>query len=247
MLDKIFVRNNIGKDVFTPDYTSDQAVVSRKLVNVAGANLYVLFPPWHGGGSVYEKLIQRIARTGNAALAYYLHDEILKPSSDHVVASFERVSDTVAGDLHTLSGTSRYNRINLVAMSLGNPALSMVTSKFSQFDSATVVDGASSLARSMWHGARTQHIRAGIEREGHNLSSLEQAWTNLAPIHHVDALSGKNVRIVVSKTDEIIPTRYQEEFVDAVQAAGIDPIVQRTRLGHYASIARYCLSGELYT
>lgn len=245
MFDKLLVINNTRKDVFTPEYTPGQAVVDRKLVNEFGTNLHVLFPPWHGGGSVYEKLIQRIAKKGDAALAYYFHDEILKPNSNQVLASFESIRDTVAEELDHLLSTRSYQRVNLIAMSLGNPALAIVTSKFTDFDSVTLVDGASRLATAMWHGSRTQHIRAGIEKEGHDLSYLERAWIDLAPINHVGALVGKDVTMIVSKTDEIIPTEYQEELVAAIQAAGIDPTVQRTRLGHYASIGRYCLYGDL--
>lgn len=245
MLDKILVRNSTRKDVFTSEYTSDQSVLDRKLVNEAGTNLHVLFPPWHGGGIFYEKLIQRIAKKGDTAIAYYFHDEILKPNSGQVLASFVSIRDTVAEELGNLTSIHKYRRVNLIAMSLGNPALAIVTSKFTNFDSTTLVDGASSLATAMWHGSRTQHIRAGIEEEGHDLNYLERAWTDLAPINHVSALAGKDVTMIVSKTDEIIPTVYQEELVGAIQAAGIDPTVQRTRLGHYASIGRYCLYGDL--
>lgn len=96
----------------------------------------------------------------------------------------------------------------------------------------------------MWHGSRTQHVRAGIEQSGYGLSDLEHAWSALAPISQIGGLIGKDVTMIVSETDRIIPTRYQEELVGAVQAADINLSLQRTRLGHYASIARYCLTGN---
>jgi hypothetical protein len=241
----LFIRNSMPKDVFTPEYTPDKAVVESKLVNQTGKNLHVLFPPWHGGGRVYEKLIQRIAKQGDAALAYYFHDEILKPSTEQVLASFENIRYTVVNELTEVVKARRYKCINLIAMSLGNPALAITTSIFRDFDSATLVNGASSLAKSMWHGSRTQHLRAGIEHEGYGLNELEHAWSNLAPINHVPGFIGKDVTMIVSETDSIIPTSYQEELVDAMQAADVNHSVQRTRLGHYASIGKYCLIGGL--
>jgi hypothetical protein len=244
MIDALLIRNSMPKDVFTSAYTPDQAVAESKLANQDGKDLHVLFPPWHGGGRVYEKLIQRIAKQGDAVLAYYFHDEILKPSHDQVLASFQNIRDTVADELTEVVKARHYKRINLIAMSLGNPALALTTSLFTDFDSATLVDGASSLAKSMWHGSRTQHVRAGIEVDGFDLNDLENSWSTLAPINHIGGLLGKDVTMIVSETDRIIPTRYQEELVDAVQAADINLSVKRTSLGHYASIGRYCLYGE---
>jgi hypothetical protein len=244
MLDKAMVRIKEPRDVFTEEYAPDQAVTGSKLVNAKGKNLHVLFPPWHGGGWAYERLVRRLAGKGDAVLAYYFHDDILKPGSDQVAASFENIRDTVAGELDRIAGTGAYGRITLKAMSLGNPALSMVTSKFNDFDSATLVVGASSLARSVWHGVRTRHIRVGIDAEGHDLDYLEKRWSDLAPMNHVDSLIGKQVTLLVSTADNIIPTDYQEELVDAIQAADIDAGVHRTRLGHYAAIGRFCMYGS---
>ena len=244
MLDRLFVKNNTPKDRFTDEYTPEKAITGRKFVNEDGKNLHVIFPPWHGGGQPYEKLIKRLAKKGDAVLAYYFHDEILKPDTEVVQASYAYLRDTVSAELQELVDSHDYEKVRLIAMSLGNPALSTVTGKFHDFDSAMFVCSASSLARSMWHGTRTQHIRAGIERNGQDLAYVEEAWHDLAPATHVDALVGKDVSILVSTTDEIIPTRYQMEFVQAAQEAGVNPNVQTTRLGHYAAIGRYCLYGK---
>jgi hypothetical protein len=245
MIDAMFIRNSMPKDVFSSAYTPDQAVLRSEILNRTGKNLHVLFPPWHGGGIMYEKLIQRIAKQGDAALAYYFHDEILKPNLEQVVASFNTIRDTVSNQLSEVADARNYERVNLIALSLGNPALAITTSAFTDFDSALFVNSASSLAKSMWRGSRTQHVRSGIEDEGHSLRDVEHAWSDLAPINHIGRLVGKDVTMLVSVTDRIIPTRYQEEYVDSVQSAGIHPSVQRTRLGHYASIGRYCLYGDL--
>lgn len=245
MLDKLFIKNNTLKDVFTGEYTPEQAITNRNFVNEDGKSLHILFPPWHGGGKPYEQLIKRLANKGDAVLAYYFHDEILKPDTKIVKASYAYLRDTVSAELEEIVSSHDYQKVRLVAMSLGNPALSTVIGKFRDFDSASLVCSASSLARSMWYGARTQHIRAVIEQSGQDLAYLEEAWSDIAPINHIDALVGKNVSILVSTTDEIIPTSYQQEFVDAMQSHGISPNVQTTRLGHYASIGRYCLYDKI--
>lgn len=45
----------------------------------------------------------------------------------------------------------------------------------------------------------------------------------------------------LSANDSIIPTEYQQDYVDALIAEGIDPTVRVSALGHYATIGMYCL------
>ncbi|QQS20379.1 hypothetical protein IPL85_02970 [Candidatus Saccharibacteria bacterium] len=245
MLDRYFVKNNTPKDVFTRQYKPEHAITRRRFVNESGRNLHVIFPPWHGGGQLYERLIDGLARKGDAVLAYYFHDEILKPNTELVRASYAHMRDTISAELtHTVEKRS-YAKVRLIGMSIGNTVLATTTSKFPAFDSAVLVCTASSLARSMWDGTRTQHVRAGIEQSGQDLAYVENAWHDAAPATHIGALAGKDVRILVSNRDDIIPTRYQMEFVQAAQEAGVNPNVQTTRVGHYAAIGGFCLNGKV--
>jgi hypothetical protein len=247
MLDQLLVRRNAEKDVFTDSYAPNQAITGHELTNPTGRNLTVLFPPWHGGGWFYERLIARLEGRGDAVLAYYFHDEILKPDAEQVLKSFRYIRDTVAAELKATTEAHSYEKVKLIAMSLGNPAMAIVTGKFKDFDSASLVVGASSLATSMWYGSRTQHVRAGIEQNNKaiTLATLEDMWSELAPINHIDALEGKAVSLLVSKTDAIIPTRFQLKLVEGIQAAGIKPNVQQTELGHYAAVGKFCLFGAV--
>ncbi len=245
MLDALLTRHFGRSDKFTDAYRAEQSIARRKLVNPMGDNLSVLFPPWHGGGVFYERLIHRLARRGDAVLAYYFDEEILKPDAKVVVESFEFLRDAITSDLEFARETYEYKRIGFVAMSLGNPVMSITTGKFRDFDSATLVVSASSLARSMWYGIRTQHIRAGIERQGHDLASLDELWKELAPMNHLDALADKEVTMLISTRDTIIPTRDQMLLLESARTKGIEPIVHQTRLGHYATVGRFCLYGDV--
>jgi hypothetical protein len=245
MLDEIKARRGPRGDIFTPDYTPQQAVTLRKYLNEAGRNLCVLFPPWHGGGRAYEQLIKRLITRNNAVLAYYFHNEILRPNTEHVRNSFTYICDTVVKELTETVATHDYEHVRFIGLSLGVPALAMVSSKFSGFDSVTMVPGASSLARSAWYGIRTQHIRTGIEQLGDSLYDVELAWIDLAPATHIGSLIGKDVSLLLSSTDRIIPSIYQQEYADLATMAGLETNVRTTRLGHYATIGSFCLYGDI--
>lgn len=139
MIDNFFAKSRTKKDVFTDDYYPEKAITDRKLVNSHGSNLCVLFPPWHGGGRPYERLIRRLAQKGNAVLAYYFHNEILRPDAEQVRASFVCMRNKISVELEEVTKTHSYNAVHLIGLSLGNPALSMVTSRFTGFDKATMV------------------------------------------------------------------------------------------------------------
>ncbi len=134
--------------------------------------------------------------------------------------------------------------MHLIATSLGNAAFAVVSGKFTKFNKATMIVPASSLARSMWYGNRTQHIRTTLEKQGHSIGSIEAAWHDIAPINHINALVGKNVQMIISLTDKIIPSKYQIELVNKAIDAGINLRVIRRRVGHHGTIAWSWLSAK---
>jgi hypothetical protein len=245
MLDKFISKRHTPHDVFSPDYGPEQAVIGRKLVNETGRNLYALFPPWHGGDRPYEYLIHRLAKRGDAVLAYYFHDEILRPDKDHVTGSLTRIKDVATADLKALVDRHTYLKVVLAGLSLGNAPMTSVTGEFNDYDSIHMVVNGNSLAGSMWHGIRTTHIRAGLEEQGHDLPQLEESWREFAPVNHLGALQGKEVYVYPSSSDEIIPTRFQMDYLERLREKGINPKVKISSLGHYLTAARFLMSGEL--
>jgi hypothetical protein len=77
------------------------------------------------------------------------------------------------------------------------------------------------------------------------LPSLEVAWDNLAMVNHIASLEGRDVNLLISNRDSVIPTRYQQDYSKVLQLGGIQPNIQTTRLGHYATIGNFCLRGKL--
>ena len=201
----------------------------------------VTFPPWHGGGKVYEILVRRLYKHGNSVLAYYFHDDILTPDIKSVKKSFTFLRDTISAEIHEITTEHSYNQIKFVGLSLGNVICAMVTDKFRDFDSVVFCCTASSLADCMWYGIRTKNIREIIEKNGYKLSDVRSMWDELAPGKYVDALAGKKTDIIVSSTDTIIPVKFQREYVRMAQKAGIKPTIHTTRLGHIASVVKECV------
>ncbi|MDB5175152.1 MAG: hypothetical protein JWM81_10 [Candidatus Saccharibacteria bacterium] len=246
MLDKIVGKYSIVKNrTVNVNYTPVDAITSSKITNPGGAYLTVLFPPWHGGVAVYDKLTRRLVKNGSAVLAYKFHGQILQPDVQMVIKSYEHIQKTVTNKIHELVEKYSYQYVDLTACSLGNVALLLVASTYPDFRKATLIVSGSTLARDMWEGSRTGIIRQQFEATGITESMLSKAWANLAPSSHVAALAGKEVTMYISGTDKVIPARYQQEMADAVLAVNPKTRVYVYARGHVASVAGYGLHGKL--
>ena len=193
---------------------------------------------------MYETYIKRLVRRGNAVITYDFNGEMLKPDVIQTLASFRQVQREVARELNTLVKVHDYTEVTLFAPSLGNVALALIAEQFRDFNKAVMVVAGSDLAKSTWEGIRTQAIRESFEAQGYDEQQLVTLWRSLAPASHAAAFSGKDVEFILSMTDEIIPTVYQQEYADALRQAGARVHVVSTRLGHYAAVARACLTGR---
>jgi hypothetical protein len=246
MLDKLFARYSAAVNRNPGvDYTSDKAVSSWRLTHPDSDVLTVLFPPWHGGGYAYGLLSQRLSAQGSAVLNYRFHAQILRSDTAAVLSSFDVIKHTVSHDIRELTARHGYKEIDLMASSLGNISLSLVASELDDFSRATMVVAGSNLARCAWEGTRTVGIRQGFETQGIAETDIDVAWAGLAPMRYADAFAGKPVRMYVSQADSVIPTPYQHEMVQAMQAAGALVDLYTSKLGHVGTIGNYCAYGEI--
>lgn len=225
-------------------YKPDMAITSSNLVNANGANLTVLFPPWRGGDIAYDLLAKRLIRNGSAVLRYKFNPQILEPNVNRVLASFNFIQNKVIDDLTKLIESRKFGQINLVASSLGNVSLGLVAKNFPHFTNTTMVVAGSNLAKSAWRGARTQHIRNTFEQQGFTEDMLDEAWASVAPKSAVNSFSGKPVHLLMSVTDTVIPTIYQQEMLEELHMAGAITTIDSYNSGHIATVARYCLTAQ---
>lgn len=204
----------------------------------------VIFPPWHGGSKAIDILANRITKTGSAVLTFDFHDQILEPNVERVQRSFEHISNLASTAIRSLQKEFDYEHISLLGLSLGTASMALTAEALGNFDSATFVVGSSNLARSMWEGRRTQAIRKDLENQGCTADDLDEAWQNLAPQNHAHAFAGKDVRMILSRNDAIVPTYYQRELVNKFTNAGANVSGTFGRLGHYATAVNFCLRGN---
>lgn len=60
MIDKIWAKRGLAKYVYKDGLAINNVVEANELHNPDGHDLHVLFPPWHGAGKFYDRLIRRL-------------------------------------------------------------------------------------------------------------------------------------------------------------------------------------------
>jgi hypothetical protein len=221
-------------------------MVRQKLINEGGKKLYAVFLSWHAGDLPYNWLYKRIIRRGDTVVAYYFADGFLNADVGNVKVNYQYVADIITRELRKLTFRHHYDSVHLIGISLGNVALSVVADKFRDFDEATQVCTASSLAKSVWYGDRTIDMRYELAKNEQTVDSLKQAWRDIEPANHAAIFKDKKLNIVLSKTDTAIPARFQTEYVAKARDAGARPKIKTAIFGqHYGAIIEYCLTGKI--
>jgi hypothetical protein len=241
MIDRVLCAK--GRDSFESEYSPDDAITAVDLSSGRSGrdeNLAVVFPPWHGGGAIINKLVSRLSQ-GGSVLEYRFHDRILEPNIETVPKSFETIRNKIVQDLHVIKGG--FEKIQLVGLSLGNVALTLVAEEFPEYESASMIVPGSDLAACMWEGLRTRHVMEAFAKQGITKEQLRKDWKCLAPANHAAAFEDKDVSLHISSTDKIIPAVYQLEMEDSLQQAGARVSSVYRRMGHVSTLTQFCIKG----
>lgn len=242
MFDAIYASYSRKKDkLLDPQYKPSDSIKSKKLLNRNADKLAVIFPSWHTHNFPVNILAKRLKKKGWAVLLYDFHDQIMESDEDIVVNSFRYIRDSVANELKELEKRRNYKQIHFIGISLGNVPLTLVTDKFPNFSSATIVVGGDDLAIDMWHGLRTSGYRDAFLKMHIGIRKLDKEWQVVSPINHVRHFAHKKIKIYISLHDKFVGTEYQKKLAEKIQQTGGEVKIKKSHLGHTLSIVRFCL------
>lgn len=217
--------------VMTPDD------IQRDFVPGSG-RLYAMFPHWRGRFDHFEKLKNRISDAGAGYLCHQFPVGMLSPDHEQTTRNFKLVQDDVSADLAFKAND--YIGITAIGVSLGCVNAMMVANNVPQIDRLVLVVPGHCLAESMWNGVRTQNLRKEIEAQGVSLDQLKEYWHDLAPENNIDNLNGRNIKVYLSRADEIIPYGCGRRLAEKLEEQGLNPDVNvNLFLGHYFTIKRF--------
>ncbi len=68
----------------------------------------------------------------------------------------------------------------------------------------------------------------------------------MAPEHYIEGVKDKNIKIILSRSDRIIPYKFGKKLaIEIKQNIANTEIVENTFLGHYGTIVSFCLNPRI--
>jgi hypothetical protein len=96
---------------------------------------------------------------------------------------------------------------------------------------------ANSLVSSLWDGIRSRNFKKKFLEMGITKKKLRKFWKTLEPENNVDGLLGKEVHVVLSKQDRVVPYKYGRKLVSILRKMPVKLSVKtHKKSGHYITV-----------
>lgn len=200
--------------------------------------LYILLPFMKGKFGLERGLNNRIHKAGYSTLDYEFAQFMLSSDYKATVKNFKTIQKNVRKDITNYKKKYKFPEIHVIGASLGVVNAIMIANKHPLVDKLTLISSGNCLAECLWGGIRTQDIRKQFEKKGVSLKQLKKYWRELAPENNINGLKGKDIHILISKNDDLIPTSYGLKLIRAMKKIGLKPKVKESYLGHYGMVLK---------
>ncbi|MBU4536780.1 prolyl oligopeptidase family serine peptidase [Patescibacteria group bacterium] len=233
----------IGK-VFFEKYEGGKEFIINEVVNQEFYHypeskvLWVIVPSWGEEIDLASTLKEVIIEKKSSFLRYKFPKGILSDDYNLTAKYFNEINDLIISDIKELKDEYNFSEINIIGASIGTSNTFTIVNKESDlFNKMVVIVPGNSLAKSMWNGILTSHLRKSYEAQAITLEVLEDKWKDFAPQNNLDNLKGKDIYIRLSKSDKIIPYSCGSELVKKMEEKGIIfKLQENSFLGHYGTI-----------
>lgn len=202
--------------------------------------LIVCLPGWNQNLWTWGKVKKYSLESNASFLAYEFPSPILSDQFQLTKDCFEVVNQTVRRDIKDLKEQYGFSRCVLVGLSLASSYGSMVYKDNADITEVILIVPGESLARDMWYGCRTRHLRKSYEMQGIDLGQLEQYWHDLASENNMPA-NGVKISLYFGSKDNVIPYKYSQTIKASLEALNYKPICSVYPMGHYHLIVKFLL------
>jgi hypothetical protein len=132
-----------------------------------------------------------------------------------------------------------YKEINLVGVSLGSCIGALLAAFDRRICKTALLLTAGDFAETVWTGRATAHIRKQVE-DHISLESLRKIWSIISPINFAQRLADNAAPLLIltGRRDRVVSFQLGQDFVGALQSAGVQFSARVLPCGHY-TLARF--------
>jgi len=226
-----------------------ETLLNRKFYHTQDSrDLYIIIPLSEKGLDYLFRLRTKIKKERASCLEYSLSSEILSTDTQKTLTHFYFIKQQIVNDIKKFKQQYKFTKIHLIGISMGCVTTLMIANHNSSINKIILLVPGSCLAESMWKSIKTQHLKRSIESRKKNLKNLKREWNSLAPKNNLGELKNKKIFIYLSRADKIIPSELGKHLVKAMRRKNLSPTVYGNKhLGHYGTIAKFCIFPNLET
>jgi hypothetical protein len=205
--------------------------------------LCILMPPWHIWDSLWSQVQKRLIKQGFSLLIYEASEDILSPDGKVVANQFREVKDAALRDVRELLATGQFNSVDVVGLSLGTGSALYLAISGIVINKLVLLCPSADMAEGIYTGIRTKKIRRTLEKDGKTYEDYRKEMHELT-MRKPYGVNIKEVDILLSEVDDVIPYRLGMELVESFRNRGLTVNVTNYRSrGHYVSFILFCLFG----
>lgn len=207
--------------------------------------LCVLMPPWHIWDSLWHRVQKRLLEQGYSLLLVYEASEgILSDDGKLVASQFREIKDAAVRDIRELLASGQYKTVDVIGLRLGTGSALYLAISNIPINKLILLCPSVDMAEGIYTGIRTKKIRRSLERNGKTFETYREEMHELTMRKPYD-LRVKEVHVLLSSADEVIPYRLGMELIRSFRSRGINVnVTNHRKRGHYLTFILFCLFGH---
>lgn len=202
--------------------------------------LVLCLPGWGQKISGLQRLRKLASNSGASFLAYEFPRAVLSDDVECTKDMFYTISEIVRDDIAHLREEYSFDKCILIGVSLGCAMGSMIYKENPNVNEVCLIVPGENVARDVWEGCRTQHLRKSYERQGVTKQALEATWHDLAPEHNFPTKE-TSLHLYFGSRDAVIPFNLSYELHKTLVARGFKTLTSILPFGHYVVAALFLL------
>ena len=245
MLDEILMSLDIESD--KEDNLSTNSKVKNPISKITehhtkGSSItYILLSPWHTNKSLFSGIKNKIKKLGFSYVQYDFTPDVLTPDIESTKKSFKKMQREIGVDMRDWIEKYDTEHFVIIGISLSCVIASMISGLNNKIRGIILVVPGNSLSESLWKGIRTKRFKEKLKEEGVGLADLRNYWSEMDLKKYIHNFKDKRVKILISKSDKVVPYHLGKKFADEVRETVPDADIQiNTFLGHFGTVINFC-------
>ena len=216
--------------------------VKRKDFLIKGAKkLYVLLGPWHGRRDWLDSLRKKVNRKGHSCITYEFPSNIISADYKETAKQYKLTTSQLRKEISEMKKKEKYEKIKIVGISLSGINTILISKNNHDINEILLITPGYDLEESMWSSIRMAEFRKFFQKNKIELKELKKYLDPISPKNNISGLRGKEIKIYLSKADELIPYKQGKELIENLKNKKIDVYVKdNIFFGHYVTIFAFC-------